>query len=138
MRDFNRLNRLAVPAALIAALGMGACSSSSPAGSSEKAAASASPTSPASVDTKSEAGDEKDFVVRNTYTGAGHRITVYTSEDYGTTIERSYAYCDGPDLVERDSGYLGGSSTMRSVAHPACADGKLTPSDFKLQQRAAD
>jgi|GEM_PF-5794854 len=48
--------------------------------------------------------------------------------------------CDGPDLVET-SYYLtrfgdGGSgmSIDRSVNYPGCADGKLTPSDFKLPE----
>jgi hypothetical protein len=45
--------------------------------------------------------------------------------------------CDGTDLIEQTEflkyGYgAGGNSVERSVNHPACADGKLTASDFKI------
>jgi hypothetical protein len=41
--------------------------------------------------------------------------------------------CDGKDLVEQTLVFNTSQSTdiSRSVNHPACADRKLTPSDFK-------
>ena len=43
-------------------------------------------------------------------------------------------FCDGMDLVDVSSStYVeAGSSVARTINHPACADGRLTPSDFTL------
>ena len=59
------------------------------------------------------------------------------SPDYGYTPNDIYEFCDGRDLVEETLTYVGGNgelpeSLSRSVNHPACADGKLTPSDFTI------
>jgi hypothetical protein len=81
------------------------------------------------TDTIKEAG------VEHTYYDDGSRLTEYTDEagDYSDV----WAYCDGPDMVEQtayNGGYkaAAGNAQTRSVAHPACADGKLTPSDFQI------
>lgn len=47
------------------------------------------------------------------------------------------AYCDGHDLIEQTRHYKrydsgSGNSIERSVEHPACIDGRLTPEDFKI------
>jgi hypothetical protein len=70
------------------------------------------------------------------YFSDGTRQLKYTGSEskWFATIFES---CDGPDLVEQTEysghGYGGaGNDIERSVNHPACVDGKLTESDFKI------
>jgi hypothetical protein len=67
------------------------------------------------------------------YLKDGSRITSYGQDGLSNVL----AHCDGKDMVERvdhfDNGYDGsGNGIERSVNHPACADGMLTPEDFKI------
>ncbi|MCA9349325.1 hypothetical protein KC878_04280, partial [Candidatus Saccharibacteria bacterium] len=54
-------------------------------------------------------------------------------ENYADIIE----FCDGNDLVEQTalSTYgsgAAGNAIARTIDHPACLDGMLTPSDFEV------
>lgn len=84
-------------------------------------------TSHNAVETESIQGPR----VTQTYFDDGSRLTDYKNdnEDYSDV----FSYCDGLDLVDQTSyNYKSGNAIDRSVAHPACADGKLTPADFKI------
>lgn len=71
---------------------------------------------------------------QNTYYEDGTRITTFSdSENYASVL----SYCDGPDLLEQTAFMRGykrgaGNSIERTPNHPACADGKLTPDDFRI------
>lgn len=71
---------------------------------------------------------------QNTYYEDGTRITTFSdSEDYAPLL----SYCDGPDLLDQTAFMQGykkgaGNSIERTPSHPACADGKLTPDDFRI------
>jgi len=52
-----------------------------------------------------------------------------------SSFEDIYEWCDGKDLVEQTSGVTNGNganstSIIRTVGYAACADGRLTSSDF--------
>jgi hypothetical protein len=65
-----------------------------------------------------------------TYYANGTRWTDF--ENDGGALGGSFEWCEGADLVAQTTTYYNsGNSRERSVAHPACADGKLTPEDFK-------
>lgn len=74
------------------------------------------------------------FKVEDWYTPDGKRLTYY--QDVGRDINpnATASYCDGNDLVDvtrtRDDEEIYGAFKSRSVDHPACDDGRLTPSDF--------
>lgn len=83
-----------------------------------------------------------DLRVTHKYTPSGKRIT--SIEDtldrrpqiadlvVGRTI---ISYCDGQDLIDIDAGtayYNPDDIYERTLNHPACSDGKLTPEDFTV------
>lgn len=53
----------------------------------------------------------------------------------GASVNNIFEFCDGVDLVELSENNVpedwNGSGITRTVSDPACADGKLTPSDFQ-------
>ncbi len=79
-----------------------------------------------------EPSKPESFTVEHTYTDDGKRITDYRIGE--TRIgDATYAYCDGPDLVEFPQGRFDDTSVItRSVGAAACKDGRLDPADFKL------
>lgn len=66
------------------------------------------------------------------YLPNGNRIISYDHDN------RKYAnilqVCEGRDLLEQTSalGKTSGNAIFRSVGHPACEDGMLTPEDFEI------
>lgn len=70
--------------------------------------------------------------VSYTYFEDGSRLTQYSDSGFADIL----AFCDGPDMLEQTdfatAAYKAGNAIFRSVDHPACADGKLTASDFKI------
>lgn len=64
------------------------------------------------------------------YLPNGNRLLKYTNDRRYTDILQ---VCDGVDLLEQTARYSdAGQAPSRSVNHPACADGRLTPEDFQL------
>lgn len=74
--------------------------------------------------------------VTSEYFSDGTRRLRYTGSE-GRLFSTVFESCDGSDLVEQTE-YSGhgnggaGNDLERSVGHPACADGKLTESDFAV------
>ena len=69
-------------------------------------------TMPGQVEVSNRWGE--DGSRRYTVSGGGLGVTFLTE-------------CDGPDMVEVN---INAGTVERSVGHPACADGRLTPEDF--------
>jgi hypothetical protein len=72
--------------------------------------------------------------VNHIYFDDGSRLTEYRDSDNYADIK---SFCDGHDLVDqtefkKDIKKAAGNSVERSVGHPACTDGVLTPSDFHI------
>lgn len=58
-------------------------------------------------------------------------FTDSTNPDAFTYLGRIFEFCDNKDLVEETfGGSYAGNALQRSADYPACADGKLTPTDF--------
>lgn len=82
--------------------------------------------------------NETDVVVETdvVYTDDGIRsMETYLPEEisgYYRYTGRLISRCDGADLLEIYLRFAsaGGGSATRTVRHPACDDGRLTPSDF--------
>lgn len=75
-------------------------------------------------------GDQPE--ISQTYFPNGTRLTrIIFANEKGLYYWDSEAWCEGEDMVEQtaNKGYAG-SAKVRSVGHPACADGRLDPSDF--------
>ncbi len=76
------------------------------------------------------------FSVTHDYTPEGMRITEYRNRGKYLAVDQTYAYCDGPDMVEFPAGggnkKTGTTVITRSAGHTACEDGKLKPEDFLI------
>ncbi len=110
---------------LVVVLGAGAvaCSGSEKQDSSESATVTTLPTGSVSVHAEYFANGTRKLL----FSGDGSK--------YQSPI---FEFCDGPDLVEQaDVAYTDLTNpTLRSVNHPACDDGQLTPEDFVAPQVA--
>lgn len=61
----------------------------------------------------------------------GNRMLRY-EDDNGVFLD-IFQTCDGTDLLEQTSRIYGAGNTQeRAVGHAACADGRLTESDFQV------
>ncbi len=66
------------------------------------------------------------------YLPNGNRLITYRNDELGEYSDILQS-CDGLDLLEQtDDNGRSGNASSRSVDHPACEDGRLTPEDFKL------
>lgn len=105
-------------------LGVSSLAIASCGGSAESATDSAAKK----IDTIEQSG------AQYTYFDDGSRMTIYQDEDNYADV---LSFCDGRDLVDQTEFMTyfekgAGNSIERSVDHPACADGKLTPDDFRI------
>jgi hypothetical protein len=107
-----------LPVAAIAAIAIAGCGSSS-----SETSTQTTPSKPRSP-----------FTRTMHYYPDGTRIVSYENNDPDNQFVPFDVLdsCDGEDLVEETLvAGVSSSSISRSVNHPACADRKLTPSDFK-------
>ncbi len=87
--------------------------------------------------TDSEPSTANQVTIETKYFPNGARLISY-SNDNGQFADR-FQHCDGLDLTEQTELFgprydgASGNAIVRSVGHPACADGVLTPEDFELQ-----
>ena len=119
LRNPNKNKTFAEVAAVIAALGLmlTGCSSSN--------ADSAPTPKPTAMSTQSQGQWSR------VYSSDGTMITKYNNGYRDVFITNSR--CDGPDIIEVTTSRIGGNWSevyQRGVNDAACADGKLTPSDF--------
>ena len=79
-----------------------------------------------------ESTDNNDFKIERHFTPSGKMITevIFNNSYKDISIDTTYSYCEGNDLVEV-SYWSDLDNRQRSTNHPACADGKITPSDFQ-------
>lgn len=132
MKSFETCAQTKIATSLIAAVGMiglASCGSST-----QEETLNKTPTPEAK-----KAPNIGEREVTAVYFSDGSREIKIGDNDYVDT----YSYCDGVDLVEQTEIYepshesAAGGSISRSVNHPACADGSLTPQDFELSTTQA-
>jgi hypothetical protein len=115
---------LAGGASVVAALGLAGCSGSA----EQPETTSVTTTQPAPELNKDGDGQVQ---IEDMYYPNGTRVRSFPSERYW--FNRVLSVCDGGDLVEYGTSSGNGTTATveRSVQHSACADGRLTPSDFQ-------
>jgi hypothetical protein len=102
---------------LIIALGTSACSND---GSNKGAKETANP-----------APGKGPVSVSVTYYDNGTMITDYNASDTGASYAEIVSFCQGDYIVDQTEDYYrSGNSVARTLDIKACADGKLTASDF--------
>lgn len=71
----------------------------------------------------------EDIYLEAVYHQNGTRTLRYRNQDY--SYADIFQACDGKDLLEQTEDFgKSGNAPERTVDHPACADGVLTPDDF--------
>ncbi len=72
-----------------------------------------------------------DIYIEAVYHQNGTRTLRYRNQEY--LYADIFQTCDGKDLLEQTEDFgKSGNAPERSVGHPACADGVLTPQDFAI------
>jgi hypothetical protein len=111
----RRIATVAVPLALLLA----GCGSYEDENSSTDRVESANPS------------NGEDIYLEAVYHQNGTRTLRYGNQDF--SYANIFQVCDGKDLLEQTEDFgKSGNAPERSVDHPACADGVLSPDDFAI------